>query len=467
MLMKFVVRNSCLVQPAEPTWSGSMPLSELDQIGVFGHTPTIYYYRPPQDWAAPPRRIFETLRSSLSKALVIFYPLAGRLRWLPGSRLELDCNGVGVQLTEVECAATLDDIRDSDPPEYSHLVPQVNYSTPLPEIPILLVQITKFRCGGVSLSWNVSHVAVDGTSNLHFLSEWAALARGAPTGPPPVLDRRFLRAGERPAASGRRSEFVHDTFDPQPVVIGEINDAGERGKETTVALLKLTAAQVEDLKREANRSRVDGGSAAVKRPYTKYESIVAHMWQCACKARRHAAAQPTAVRICVNVRKHVRRLPPPPRKYFGNAIVDVFAKGRSGEITAAPLGHAAARVREAIDMVTEDYVESMIDYLKGMKDFSQLQDIKAPGTNGGTFYGNPNLRVTSWLGLPLHGLDFGWGKEISMGPGGDDCDGNSLVISGGDGDGDGSVMVGLCLQVACMEDFKKLFYEDLPLNSRL
>ncbi|XP_051149199.1 spermidine hydroxycinnamoyl transferase-like [Andrographis paniculata] len=457
--MKIVVRNSSSVQPAEPTWSGSMPLSEFDQIGVVTHVPTIYFYRPPQDWAAPPCRMFETLQSSLSKALVIFYPLAGRLRWLPGSRLELDCNGAGAQLTEAESDATLDDLGDFAPsPEYADLIPQVNYSTPMAEIPILCVQITKFRCGGVSLSCNVSHAVVDGQSALYFLSEWAALARGAVAGPPPVLDRRLMRAGE---ISDRRSEFGHEQFDPPPLMIGETSNDGERRKETAVALLKLTAAQVEDLKREANRTRADGGAASVKRPYTKYESIAGHMWRCACKARRHVAAQPTALGICVDVRKHVRRLPPPPRKFFGNVVVDVIARGRSGEITAAPLGYAAARIREAIDIVTGDYVESMIDYLKGLEDFSRLQDIKAPGTNDGTFYGNPNLGVTSWLALPLHGLDFGWGKEIFMGPGTHDCDGDSLVIPSSDGDG--SVTVAVCLQDSCMEDFKKIFYEDLPI----
>ncbi|XP_051148642.1 spermidine hydroxycinnamoyl transferase-like [Andrographis paniculata] len=463
--MKVAVRNSCLVQPAEPTWSGSMPLSEIDQLGVLSHTPSIYVYRPPQDWAAPPRRIFETLRSSLSKALVIFYPLAGRLRWLPGSRLELDCNAGGARLIEAESGATLDDLGDFSPsPEYADLIPQVNYSTPMAEIPILLVQITKFRCGGVSLTCNTSHVVADGQSMLHFLFEWAALARGAAAGPPPVLDRRFLRAGE-PAASGRRSDFGRELFDPPPVLIGETSDAGERRKETAVARLKLTAAQVENLKREANRTRTDGGGAAVKRPYTKFESIGGHIWRCASKARRHAAAQPTTLEICMDVRKHFHRLPPPPRKFFGNGVMDVFARGRSGEITAAPLGHAAALIREAIDSVTGDYVESMIDYWKGIEDFSQLQDLKGPGTNDGAFYGNPNLRFISWLGLPLHGLDFGWGKEIFMGPGAHDCDGDLLVIPSSDGDG--SVTVAVCLQVACMEDFKKVFYEDLPFNSRL
>ncbi|KAG8373925.1 hypothetical protein BUALT_Bualt11G0075900 [Buddleja alternifolia] len=449
--MKVTLNTSCLVQPSQPTWTGSMPLTESDQTGVITHVPTIYFYRPSEKWLTPIEAIFTTLKTSLSEVLGHFYPLAGRLRWIDGARLELECNNQGVHLIQASCEAKLEDLGDFTPsPDFRHLIPQVNYLAPIEEIPLLLVQLTKFQCGGITLSYTISHAVADGQSALHFFSEWARLARGEPLGALPFLDRKALRAGEPPSEQPR---FHHAQFDPPPLLIGQSSSEDESKKKTTIAMLKMSTAQVEILKNEANATGQDDTSRA----YTRYEAIAGHIWRCVSKARAHAHNQPTALGICVDIRK--RMDPPLPEKFFGNAIVDVIATSQSGDLITKPLSYAAGRIREAIDSVTSEYVHSAIDFLKNLEDFTRLQDIHALRSNQGPFYGNPNLGVISWMALPLYGLDFGWGKEIYMAPGTHDCDGDSLILPGYDGDG--SLVVALCLQAACMEDFKKFFYEDI------
>ncbi|XP_057781407.1 spermidine hydroxycinnamoyl transferase [Salvia miltiorrhiza] len=448
--MKVTITRSCTVQPDGPCFNGSMPLTESDQTGILTHVPTIYFYKPhSQNWLTTKHTIFTTLQTSLAKALAHFYPLAGRLRWLDGARLELDCNSSGAHLIEADSDATFSDLGDFTPsPDFVHLVPRINYSLPIEEIPLLAMQVTNFRCRGVTLGYSVSHAVVDGQSALHFISEWANLARGAPLGASPSLDRRLLRAGDPPSEA--RSRFEHPQFDPPPFLVGRSNNKEEREKETVVSMLKLSRSQVQLLKTEANR-----GTA---RAYTRYEAIAGHIWRSACRARGHAPEQPTALGICVDVRGRVR--PPLPPKFFGNAIIDVIARGRSGELADRPLGYAAGKIREAIDGVTSEYVHSVIDFLKNLDDFSRLQDIHALRTEGGSFYGNPNIGVVSWMCLPLHGLDFGWGKEFFMAPGSHDCDGDSLILPACGGDA-GDLLVALCLQVECMEDFKKFFYQEI------
>ncbi|PIM99327.1 hypothetical protein CDL12_28181 [Handroanthus impetiginosus] len=429
-----------------------MPLTDFDQIGVLTHVPTIYFYKPSQNWLTPKDTIFTTLKTSLGHILVHFYPLAGRLRWLDGARLELDCNGKGVQLVEAQCEANLDDLGDFTPsPNFHSLIPQINYYSPIEEIPLLCVQLTEFKCGGITVSFTISHAVVDGQSALHFISEWANLARGQPLETEPFLDRKLLGAEEPSTLS--KSSFHHAQFDPPALLIGESSNENERKKETTTAMLKLSKIQVEMLKNEANMTR----PSHISRGYTRYEAITGHIWRSACKARRHAHNQPTGMGICVDVRRRMQ--PPLPPKFFGNAIIDVIATSFSGDLIKNPLGYASSKIREAIDGVTSKYVNSVIDFLKNLEDFSRLQDIHALRSNQGPFYGNPNMGVISWIGLPLHGVDFGWGKEIFMAPGTHDCDGDSLILPGYDGDG--SLVVALCLQAVCMEDFKKFFYEDI------
>ncbi|KAF5804672.1 putative transferase [Helianthus annuus] len=446
--MRVFNKTFCMVKPADQTWSGKLALSELDQTGLTTHVPTIYFYKQsPEDWLI----VLQTLKASLSSTLVHFFPLAGRLSFITRGRLELDCNGTGVQFLEAYADANLADLDSLLPsPVYHQLIPSIDYqNTPLEEIPLLVLQVTRFVCGGFSLGLSISHAVADGQSALHFVSEWARVSRGELVETPPYLDRKVLRAGDPP----RTLKMVnHEQFCPPPVLIDGEN---ERENETTVTMLKLTATQVEKLRNKANQIQ----KSEVSRGFTRYEAITAHIWRTSCKARKHKPEQPTALAFCVDIRNKMR--PPLPQKYFGNAIVNMIATGCSGEIVSNPLGFVSSKIRDAIKNVDDEYVNSVIDFLKNQDDLSRFRELIPTSGDEGHFYGNPNVGVISWLTLPLYGADFGWGKEVHMGPGTHDSDGDSLILHGKDGDG--SLVVALCLQVRHMEEFKKVFYQDIDM----
>lgn len=104
-------------------------------------------------------------------------------------------------------------------------------------------------------------------------------------------------------------------------------------------------------------------------------------------------------------------------------------------------------------------VKSAFDFVKVQPNLSRFRTYHTVGSTRGAFYGNPNLEVTSSLGLPQKGADFGWGKEIHMGPGSVAFDGKSFIMDGPNEDG--SLIVALRLQVGHMDALKELFYEDL------
>lgn len=118
-------------------------LTEFDQTGVLIHMHTIYFYKPPPQEITT---IVETLKASLSKLLVHFYPLAGRLKWLHGSRLELDCNAQGVLFIQAYLDAPVSDILGyiaTAPAHFSSLIPQIDYlKEDIKDIPITAVQLT-------------------------------------------------------------------------------------------------------------------------------------------------------------------------------------------------------------------------------------------------------------------------------------------------------------------------------------
>ena len=93
--------------PNDPLW-----LSDSDQIGNLAHVPTIYVYTAKHD-----NNTIERMRNSLSKVLVHFYPVAGRLSLTKCGRMELDCNGKGVTLIEAETTNSFGDYGDFSPSE--------------------------------------------------------------------------------------------------------------------------------------------------------------------------------------------------------------------------------------------------------------------------------------------------------------------------------------------------------------
>ncbi|KAL6181053.1 hypothetical protein ACLB2K_047711 [Fragaria x ananassa] len=358
MVVKF---KACeVVKPSKTTWKGSLTLSEWDQVGTITHCPTIYFYKSNPNWGTPQDAIPNSLKDSLARALVPFYPLAGRLRWIGGGRLELDCNAMGVQFVEAESDSKLEDFGDFSPsPEYNYLVPTVDYSLPIYELPLLLVQLTRFKCGGVSLSLTISHAVVDGPSALHFISEWARLARGEPLEVTPFLDGKVMQGrDDNTPAAAKPPPLDHSEFDQPPLLLGQSDNVEERKKKTTVSMLRLGKDQLEKLKCMANDSydlyndSSSAGSTTKRGGYTRYETVSGHIWICACKARKHIVEQPTALGVCVDSRSQMQ--PPLPRGYFGNATFDVIATSHSGELVSKPLGYAASRIREAIEKVSND-----------------------------------------------------------------------------------------------------------------
>lgn len=445
------IKSSSTVIPSKPTPESCLWLSPSDQIYPCTHVRTIHVYAPQPNQSHGD--IINTLTRSLADILVPYYPLAGRLRSIGGGRVEVVCNAKGALLLLAESPKTIHDYGDFKPDQpIQELLPKVDYNEPLEEIPLLLIQVTLFSGGGLCIGLAQCHSMADGFAAMQFLTSWAKLARGLPLEQHelPFLDRTVLKCRE-PVMPPR---FPHPEFKPLPLMLGASDAEEQRKKETAVQLLKLTAEQVSKIKERANEG------AEIRRPFSRFEAVSAHVWRCVTKARRNEYQQPTTVWLVGDIRNRVN--PPLPPNYFGNAVLPtVTREGISGEVISKPLRHAAQKIREAVGFLRDEgYVKSQLDLIEGME---QVDSLRVAYNQGGVmkqpFLGNPNMRIVSWLSMPLHDADFGWGKALHVGPASLNADGKVTLLPSPDDDG--SVLVTIRLQTAHVSDFKHLLYHDL------
>ncbi|CAI0394604.1 unnamed protein product [Linum tenue] len=447
--MKLYVKETSMVQPAECRPRHSLWLSNLDLLQLKNHVITIYAYNKPsadQGGSASSSELFfdtKVLKDSLSKALVTFYPMAGRLGRDGNGRLELDCSGEGALFYEAESETTLAELGEFLPvPEggefspgpvvqLTELAPRVDYSKGVSSYPLLILQVTRFKCGGVCLGIGIHHSLADGESSLSFINTWSDMARGLPVAATPFFDHTILRA-RQPAAP----KFHHTEYDPHPTMITN-NKQQNPPKPATIDIITITPEQLQNLKDKA------------KFRCSTYEIFTAHVWRCLSKARGLADEQPTKLQISVDGRSRLN--PPPPPGYFGNVIFHTTPVAPVGELVSEPMAQTVERIRQAIRRMDNEYLTSAIDYLEDPSSPEGI--IQLPG-----YCRSPNLKLVNWMWLPFKGADFGWGSSILYRKT-DLSEGMGLILPRNP---DGSLSLVICLEADVMEPFKKLQYESGP-----
>ncbi|EEF33009.1 Anthranilate N-benzoyltransferase protein, putative [Ricinus communis] len=420
--------------PSEHIW-----LSNLDLLQSRSHLPSAYLYKPNGSSG-----FFETkvLKEALSKVLVPFYPVAGRLGKDEKGRLEIHCSSdKGVLFTEAEADSAMDELGDFLRDDVLRfLVPKVDYSNAIDSYPLLVLQVTTFTCGGVSLGVGWHHTLADGYSALHFTMSWSSISRGLPISIPPFHDRTVLRCRDPPAPV-----FPHIEYDEPPALYISPQDQKENqlGSSNYLETLKITADQLETLKAKV-KSKDD------KTKYSTYEILTAHIWRCACKARGLSDDQETKLYISVDGR--TRFSPPLPSGFFGNVVFHATPIALCGEVASEPLVDTAGRVNKTIKRMDDEYLRSAIDYLEEIGDPTRVSE-RVMKTGGKC----PNLKIVSWARMPfLEAHDFGWGKPISM-RAANPSEGKGHIISCPSGDE--NLVLAICLGTHQMPAFKKLFYE--------
>lgn len=429
LMSKFSVKlqQPTLVPPAEPTQNHAYFLTNLDQnIAVI--VQTVYFFEANEGMRN--ENPVEVIREALRKALVHYYPLAGRIGISAEGKLNLNCTGEGVLFVEGEAdarVANLGDITKPDPATLGQLVYQVPAAINLLDIPPLVVQVTKFQCGGFVLGLGVNHCLFDGIGAMEFVNSWAEIARGLPLSVPPVLDRSVLKARSPPQINYPHYEFL------------EMEDLSRRKDLLGGDLVhKSFCFSPESLDRIKKTALQDGSLSKC----TTFEALSGLVWKSRSQAMGMEPEQTTKLLFAVDGRARFK--PPLPKGYMGNGIVLTFALVTAGELVKRPLSNAVKLVQEAIALVNDDYMRSAIDYFEVTRARPSLV---------------ATLLITTWSRLSFHTTDFGWGEPSHSGP--VTLPEREVVLFLSHGKGRRSINVLLGLPHEAMEKFEQLLQPEL------
>lgn len=392
---KVTKRPPLVVTPKRPTPTHPLYLSNIDDPFILRfHANLLSFYRSPCDSSSSMKKEdpVHIIKEALAKLLVHYYPFAGRLRDADDKgKLMLDCTGEGALFVEADADISLKDFGVLSPPFPPDF--DVIYSVPGPDTvtgsPVLLVQVTRLRCGGFILGVRFNHCLSDGVGITQFLKALGELARGAssPT-VPPVWNREILRPREKPTAN---SPGVREYYDLEEKYLDSMVQAPAVPQEMKSKSFYFGSREIAALKRQAE---------GVKQS-SPFELISACLWRSRTKALDIPADQDSTISFAFNARS--RFVPPIPTGYYGNVIVFAYATTKSRDLTDQPLSFAVKLIKEGKRRVNEEYVRSVID----------LAELNGCPNNR---YHDFLISDVSKIMLHLAEVDFGWGKAAYVCP---------------------------------------------------
>ncbi|CAN6824192.1 unnamed protein product, partial [Brassica oleracea] len=372
-----------LITPSSPTPNHSLYLSNLDDHHFLRFSIKYLYLfqKSPSS---------QTLKDSLSRVLVDYYPLAGRIKVSDVSaKLEVDCNGEGAVFAEAFMDITCQEFLEHSPKpnkSWRKLLFKVQAPSFL-EIPPLVIQVTHLRCGGMILCTAINHCLCDGIGTSQFLHAWAhANNTNASLLVQPFHSRHMLDPRDPPRVTHSHPGFTRTTVEKTSTNFNICKYLQSQPLAPTT--LTFTPSLILRLKK----------TCAPSLKCTTFETLAAHTWCSWARSLDLPLTMQVKLLFSVNMRKKLS--PELPQGYYGNGFVLACAESKVQDLVSGNIYHAVKLVQDAKARITDGYVRSTIDLLE---DKTVKTDVSC------------SLVISQWAKLGLEELEFGGGRPMYTG----------------------------------------------------
>ncbi|KAL9294509.1 putative quinate O-hydroxycinnamoyltransferase [Arabidopsis thaliana] len=399
------VISSSIVQPRNTNQSGrtKIHLTPFDLNLLYVDYPQRgLLFRKPD----PETRFISRLKSSLSTALEIYFPFAGRL--VKVENLEnntvsfyIDCeDGLGAKFVHAESKSlSVSDIlqpHGSVPDFMSHFFPSIDVKSihGLSE-PLLALQVTELK-DGVFISFGYNHMVADGASIWNFFNTWSKICSNKSGHQknlkPLVLRGWFLDKIDYPIHIPA-SEADAPTSDE----ISQMPSSKER-------VFHFTKKNISELKTKAN-----GETGSSDLIISSLQALSAHLWRSIIRHSGMKREEETHCKVAVDLRQRLN--PPLDKECFGNVNNLGVATVTVGELLDHEMGWAALQISKMVRPQTDEKYKTFAE--------SWVKNVKISKTGDGSRMVCDSVVVSSSPWFDVYGNDFGWGKPIAArgGPG--------------------------------------------------
>lgn len=441
-----------------------VPLSIMDAtVANFAPTAGTWIYDHPKGEQAKQALSIDNLTLSLRKTLDAYPQWAGQLKWAAHhpngdhterfGRLVLSYGAStdpGIALVIAQSSQVLVfivpsvqdlkanngfyDIKDlskvnfmtSDVP----LVLKQDHDNP----PCLIVQITTFACGGVSISVKMAHALADAQTMTNFISDWSntnlAISNGTA---PPHLTPVFHPSLLDNAAAGNINDSKPDqslvaiaaslplhrydwwaSADHCPPPFAETIEIPQELVHTPIEPLGTPlpwknwdlSAPVSDYLiyfsgEEVQRMWEEGSAQISPSRISHLDALLSHLWAAINRAKG-LDDDHEEVNLDVTFDFRARVDPPLSSKFIGSPITLASVTLDGAESCSMSLGKRAAKIRSTLNQINPTTVPALLHYY--------IHQV-CPQRLWNTFLGLRHVLFTSWLRQNVYGIDFGAGSS--------------------------------------------------------
>ncbi|KAL8049036.1 hypothetical protein ABFX02_07G107500 [Erythranthe guttata] len=411
--MKIKIVSKKLIKPSTPTPQNlsKYKISFIDELMPQEIMRTIFFYYPILSNNRKQQNMLQ-LAESLSEILPRFYPLAGRYIKKDGF---VDCSDQGVEFVEAQVVVDDDDVDFNDlvskmeMEELNMLLSRTPHQIDeSPTDPLLSIQVTEFKCGGLAIGVSVSHRIFDGYSFGVFMDAWSTTTNnhqkpGGEIKICPSFDSATLFPGYGPSSgpSVARSSY------PLSSIV----------KRFTFNKDAITSVR----------------SKLITRPNSYYSrvrvvcAVIAKALIGVDRAKHGAKSRPCLIGQAVNMRG---RTNPPMHKYScGNFVLTSLTQLSENIIGVQELAdNMGDSVTKSVDSCAEIPSQSAKLHSTITENFAYIRGKRSSGEVNAMFF-------TDWSKFGLYDVDFGWGKPVGVGIGAVLATNAVRLVSNKEGDG--------------------------------